>query len=449
MQVLTRVKTIFQPSVMRPGVKRVIANTSWLFTDRILRLIVSLFVGAWVARYLGPSDFGLLNYVTSFVALFTSFTALGLDGIVVRDLVQQAERGQLPGDTIIGTTFFLRFAALLIAVPAAVLAIYFSNPKDHTAIALGIIIAAGSIFQACNVIDLWFQYRVESKSIVMARSSALVLMALARIVLILMRAPLIAFAWVLFSEYVLGTIAAIIVYHIDKQHIRRWRMSFPLAVNLIKQGWPLMFASVAVYVYMRIDQIMIKNMAGDYQAGIYAAATRISEAWYFIPTAIAASVNPTLFRSREISDEIYYGRFQQLFAIMSGISICIAVLVMFGGSLVIHLLFGPQYSAAAPVLVVHIWAAVFVFWGVAQDPWFINEGLMKAMLVRTVIGAFVNIAINIVLIPRHGAMGAAIATVIAYSIPGCFWNFVSPRTRRIFYLQIKSILFPMYVFRSL
>ncbi|HMB95214.1 MAG TPA: flippase, partial [Tepidisphaeraceae bacterium] len=397
---------------------------------------------------LGPSNFGLLNYVTSFIALFTSFTALGLDGIVVRDLVQQAERGELPGDTIIGTTFFLRSAALAIAVPAALITLYFSNLKDHAAIAMGIIIAVGSLFQAFNVIDLWFQYRVESKNIVIGRNIALLLMALARIGLILMRAPLIAFAWVLFGEYLLGTITAIIVYHFDKQHIRRWRLNIPLAVNLLKQGWPLMFASVAVYVYMRIDQIMLKNMAGDYQAGIYAAATRVSEAWYFIPTAIAASVNPTLFRSREIGESIYYGRFQQLFAIMSGISISIAVLTMFGGSFVVHLLFGPQYYAAAPVLVVHIWAAVFVFWGVAQDPWFINEGLMKAMLLRTAVGALVNIAINIVFIPRYGAMGAAIATVIAYAIPGCLWNFFDYRTRRIFYLQLKSILFPIYLFRS-
>jgi polysaccharide transporter, PST family len=414
----------------------IIANTGWLFADRILRMGVGLFVGVWVARYLGVQQFGVFNYATAFVALFSTLSTLGLDAIVVRSIVREPEKRL----QILGTTFWLKLIGGIAALVLAVSCIIVLRHDDQLTISLVAILASVGIFQAFDTIDLWFQSQVQSKYTVIAKNTAFVIITLVKVTLISIHAPLIAFAWTALGEVGLGAIGLIISYRVRGYSPWLWPWSSPLAKTLLKESWPLILSGVTIMIYMRIDQIMLGQMVGDKAVGLYSAATRISEVWYFIPTAIVSSVAPAIYAAKEVSEARYYQRIKQLLRILVLISLLISVPMSLMSGKLITILFGNGYAEAGKILAIHIWASLFVFMGVATSPWFIAEGLTEFSFHRTLIGAVVNVVLNFILIPSYGGIGAAIATVIAYAIAAFLANGLNSKTHRIFIIQLKSLI---------
>ena len=414
----------------------IIANTGWLFADRILRMGVGLFVGVWVARYLGVQQFGVFNYATAFVALFSTLSTLGLDAIVVRSIVREPEKRL----QILGTTFWLKLIGGIAALVLAVSSIILLRHDDHLTISLVAILASVGIFQTFDTIDIWFQSQVQSKYTVIAKNTAFVITALIKVILISIHAPLIAFAWTALGEVGLGAIGLIISYRVRGYSPWLWPWSSPLAKTLLKESWPLILSGVTIMIYMRIDQIMLGQMIGDKAVGLYSAATRISEVWYFIPVAIASSVSPAIYAAKEVSEALYYQRIKQLIRMLVLISLVISVPMSLMSGKLITILFGNGYAEAGKILAIHIWASLFVFMGVATSPWFIAEGLTEFSFHRTLIGAVVNVVLNFLLIPSYGGIGAAIATVIAYAIAAFLANGLNSKTHRIFIIQLKSLI---------
>ena len=414
----------------------IIANTGWLFADRILRMGVGLFVGVWVARYLGVEQFGIFNYASAFVGLFITISTLGLDGIVVRSIVREPEKRSL----ILGTAFWLKLFGGVVALVLAVSCIVLVRRDDQLTIFLVAILSSVGIFQAFDTIDLWFQSQVQSKYSVIAKNTAFAIIALVKVFLISTHAPLIAFAWSGLGEVGLGAIGLMITYKISGYSPWLWSWSFPLAKTLLKESWPLILSGVTIMIYMKIDQIMLGEMVGDKAVGLYSAATRISEVWYFIPGAIASSVTPAIYAAKEISEALYYQRIEQFLRLLSGLAIVVAVPMSFLSGAIITILFGKSYEGSAYILAIHIWTSIFVFMGVGTSPWFIAEGLTQFALRRTIIGAVTNVFLNIFLIPAYGGVGAAIATVISQAFAAFFSNATHPKTRKLFYLQVKSLL---------
>jgi polysaccharide transporter, PST family len=419
-----------------PKSLEIIANTGWLFADRILRMGVGLFVGVWVARYLGVEQFGVFNYASAFVGLFITISTLGLDGIVIRSIVREPEKRS----QILGTSFWLKLFGGVVALVLAVSCIILVRRDDQLTISLVAILSSVGIFQAFDTIDLWFQSQVQSKYTVIAKNAAFIITVLVRVILISTHAPLIAFAWAALGEVGLGAIGLMITYKISGYSPWFWSWSLSLAKTLLKESWPLILSGVTVMIYMRIDQIMLGEMVGDKAVGLYSAATRISEVWYFIPGAIASSVSPTIYAAKEVSEALYYRRIEQLIRMLVLISIIISVPLSFLSSTLITILFGNGYAEAGQILAIHIWASVFVFMGVATSPWFIAEGLTKFTFHQTLIGAVVNVVLNFFLIPKFAGIGAAIATVIAYAIAAFLANGLNLKTRKIFMIQLKSFL---------
>jgi PST family polysaccharide transporter len=419
--------------LLTPGLRKVLGNTSWLMADRLLRMGVGLFVSVWVARYLGPARFGGLNFALSYAALFASLMTLGLDGIVVREIVRDSS--QTP--RILGSALALRLGGSVVAIVVCVLSAALLEPHDRQSLLLVLIVSTSLTFLAFDTIDSYFQSQVRSKLTVWAKNTAFLVMAALRVVLIHMRAPVWTFAVAYTSELALGAIGLVVAYTMTGGSIRRWLPQWPMAVDLLKQGWPLMLSGMAIMIYMRIDTVMLKLMQGDAAAGLYAAATRISEVWYFIPSAIVISVSPAIMRSRG-DPVLYYQRLRHLFSIMIVTSLTIGSFIALASHWIVLRLYSHSYSGAAPVLAVHIWASVFVFLGVAQGPWDISENLLNLALYRTTAGAIANILLNLYLIPHYSAMGAAAATVISYAISSFVANLFSPRTRPIFFLQLKA-----------
>lgn len=420
----------------RYTLQKILSNTGWLFADRILRMGVGLVVGVWVARYLGPEQFGLFNYVVAFVALWTPLAGLGLEGIVVRDLVREPD---CQNETL-GTAFVLKLFAGTITFWAALGAIVYLRPGDRLDHWLVGIVAGGMVLQAVDTIDFWFQSQVQSKYVVFARNLAFALLTLVRVGLIQQHAPLMAFAWTGLVEGAIASIGLMVAYHRTGQHLHAWKASFARAKSLLNDSWAVILSGIAIMVYMKIDQIMLGEMLGNRAVGIYAAATKISEVWYFIPTAIVASVFPALITIKAENIDLYYTRLGNLFSFMARLAYAIAIPITCFSRYLVELLFGSHYAAAAPVLAVHVWANVFVFLGVAQESWNINEGFLKISLLRTLIGAGINVSLNLILIPAYASFGAALATLIAYAFAAVFTNIINQSTRKILVLQLKAML---------
>ncbi|MEO1187108.1 MAG: flippase, partial [Cyanobacteria bacterium J06636_27] len=279
--------------------RKILSNTGWLFGDRILRMGAGLLVGVWVARYLGSERYGLFNYAFAFISLFTPIFTLGLDDVVIRQLVKESSDKQ----KILGTTFGLKLIGGIVSVLFAVGCIVLLGEKNTLTIWLVAILAMTGVFRTADTIDLWFQSQVQSKYTVVAKNIGYLSSTLLKIGLILNEAPLIAFAWATLAEIVIGAIGLICIYQVKGfSKIWNWNWSLTTAKNLLRESFPLIFSGFAILIFMKIDQIMLGQMKGDSEVGIYSAAVRVSELWYFIPTAIVSSVAPSIYAAKEKSE---------------------------------------------------------------------------------------------------------------------------------------------------
>jgi len=426
-----------------PEFSKIISNIGWLFGDKILRVGVGLFVGIWIARYLGPEQFGLMNYAIAFVALFASIANLGLNSIVVRDLVQDPASA----NTTMGTSFVLSVLGGFSAFCLSLLAINYARPDDELAKFIVVLLSLLMVFKATDVVRYWFESRVQSKYVVWMENGIFLIFAAIKIGLIVAEAPLLAFIWALFAEGLLVATGLMIVYALQGGQINAWKTQISRAKNLIKDSWPLILSGLAIMIYMRIDQIMLGQMLGDESVGIYSAAVKISEVWYFIPMTVVASVFPSIIEAKKQNETLYYDRLQKLYDIMVLVALTVAILMTFLSDWVVTLLFGKAYLEASTVLSVHIWAGIFVFLGVASGKWFIIEGLQRYSFYRTLLGAIVNIVSNFFLISKYGIIGAAIATFFSQIIAAYIFDIICLKTRVLFWMKTRALYAPFLFFK--
>ncbi len=370
-----------------PGLRKIISNIGWLFADRILRMGVGLIIGAWIARYLGPQQFGLYNYAIAFVSLFGAIATLGLDQIVVRNLVREPS----DKDEILGTSFVLKLIGGVVTVLLTTGTIILVRPEDKLMHWLVGITATGLVFQAFDAIDFWFQFQVQAKYTVVAKNTAFVLISIVKVSLLEMKAPLIYFVWAGLAETVVGAICLAISYRFSGQKFRSWRINLRQAKSLLKDSWPLIIAGLSIMIYVRIDMVMLGELADDQAVGIYAVATRLSELWVFIPTAIVSSVNPSIIEAKKESETLYYEKLQKIFNVMVVLAYAIAIPMTFFSNYVVVLIFGQNYAVAGGVLSIHIWGQLFGFLGIARVVWFVSLEQKKNAFLFSVCGAFINI----------------------------------------------------------
>lgn len=418
------------------GIKKIFSNISWLFLEKIFRLSVGLFVATWIAKYLGPEQFGLWNFAIAFAALFGIFSTLGLDNIVVRDIVKEPNSI----NEILGSAFFLKFIGAIVALVLAAIVIYFVRSGYNLVLFLVIVTSAGFLFQAFNTIDFHFQSQVLSKYAAYARSTAFIIISVIEILLILLSAPLMAFALAGLAEVILASIFLISAYYLNNHSMRKWRVSFSMIKRLLMDSWPLFLSSIAIMFYLYIDQIMLGQMVGDKEVGIYSAAVRISEMWYFIPVIIADSVFPYIVILKKNSEELYYSRIQDFYNVMVLIGLSIAIIITFSSQRVIGLLFGRDYIEAASILSLHIWSGLFVCLGVASGRWLVVENLQRYSAYRAISGMIANIILNLFLIPKYKGYGAALATLGSISLSAYFFDFLNIKTRKNFFMKTRSLI---------
>ena len=380
--------------------------------DRVLRLVGGLLIGIWVARYLGPNDFGLLNFAFSFVAIAGAIGKFSIEPVVVRELTLHPENGA----KILGTIFRLKLIVgaitTMLVVPLARLA----QPDNPTFFLLVVIGAVGLILNFVDAIDIFYQAKVLSKYVVMVRAIAFLFFAAFRIGLILSDSSVVWFALSGTLELMLGAGLMLWFYQRREANITSWTWHRVTALSLVKDGWPLMVSAVFITVYMRIDQVMIGQMLNAAQVGIYSVAVRISEAWLFVPVLVTQTVMPYFVQLRKDNPVRYQQRLMQLYSLMfwSGVGVGVGALVF--GRLAIHVLFGQSYIDAYVPLVLTIWTGVFIAQGVARGIWLISENLQRYRLYNNLIMTPANIALNFILIPRMGIVGASMASLICVGV---------------------------------
>ena len=395
----------------RPDFRKYFENTSWLLGERILRMAVSLFVGIYVARYLGPERFGLLSYALSFVWLFSSLASFGLDDILVRELVHRPEQR----NNLLGTVFWLKVCGTAV-MGIAIAAVLQFMAEDQRTCWMIVIIAFGFLFQATNVIEFYFQAQVQSKFTVRAQVVQLLITSLFKIYLVWNKAELVWFALALMLDQAVVAVLFLLMYNWKIEWFPFFSFQWKHAKKLMIDAWPLIFTGMVVSVYMKIDQVMLKEMLDAKAVGVYASAVKLCEAWYFVPTAVMASLFPAVIEARKKSETVYDERIQKLYDLMVWGSVAIALPTTLLADWVILILYGTDFQEAADVLRIYIWAGVFVSLGVASSKWLVTENLQRYLFYRTALGAVLNISCNLWLIPIYGIRGAVFATLISYFI---------------------------------
>lgn len=417
------------------GIGRYLKNTAWVLSEKVFRIVDAFFIGIWIARYLGPEEFGILSYAESFIYLFTAIATLGLDQIVVKELVKS--RSKL--DEILGTTFVLRIVGFIIMFSLILVSLTFLDNTDATR-TLILVISFSVALQSFKGIDFYFQSRVLSKYVTIANSAAVGIIALVKIVLIVSDAPLIYFGYAIVLEWLIIAVGYIMAYSSVNLSIFKWTFQLDVAKALLSKSWPLIIGSVAAALYMKIDQVMIKEILDERAVGIYSVAVRLTSVWIFVTVAITQSVFPSLVRVYNDNIEVFYQRLQKLYDVLIKIALVVCVIYFIFAQYFVPVLFGEVYAESTGVLVIYIWSIIFVFLSNASWSFYLNEGLEKFSSIRLIIGAVLNIFINIYFIEWYGLKGAAYATLISYGVSGYLVNALFRKTKINFKMQSKAFL---------
>jgi O-antigen/teichoic acid export membrane protein len=431
-----KTKSLVGSFISRLASQRYFANTLWLIVGKVVNIVVTFLVGICVVRYLRPEGFGVLSYSMSIVTLFSVVASLELDLIVIRELVMHPNQR----NELMGTAFMLKLVGsflTLIAINFAFLFVH-ENAIINTIV---LILATGLIFQSFNVIDFYFQAKVLSRYVVFSQLTSVIIVSIAKMIFIYLKLPLTYFASAVILESIIFAAGLIISFKQQNHNIFEWRFNRGLAISLLKNCWPMILTGLCMSIYMRVDQIMIKQMLDVEAVGQYAAAVRLSEAGYFMPVVLCNSFFPAILNAKNTSKKLYYDRLQKLYALMIWIAIPVAFVITLAADRLVPFLYGKEFLGAASVLKIHIWAGVFVFLGTASNRWLLAENFVKILLFRTSLGCIANIVFNYFAIPRYGLLGAAYGALLANILATYLFDILHPKTRIAFVMKTKAFAY--------
>lgn len=417
------------------SINRVGENILWLIGDKLFRIALGVVVLGAIARYLGLSQFGVLNYAVGLMAIFASVASLGIEGIVIRELVKSPNKASV----ILGTAFVLRCSGAIFAVGLVFLSGLVTRNSDVIA-PLALVVSLAFLPQSFEVIDLWFQKNIQSKFTVMAKGLAALLGAGVKISLVLWKAPLMWFGVALAFDAVFNAVVLVYQFRLRGQSIRAWTPSIDIARVILRDSWPLIFSGFLVAVYMRVEQVLVMNFLGEASAGVYYAATRITEVWLFVPGLILSSVYPLLVEKRHNDLLAFRAQMQNVFDLLTGLGFGIAVGATVLAPFAIPLIYGPKYTGAISILLILAWGAPVVFSGSARAQYFLLENLTIYHTWSALIGIATNTSLALWLMPRFGARGAAMGAIAGYCISAYATSLVFSRLRECGRLQTKAFL---------
>lgn len=409
----------------------VIHNFGWLLFERFVRLGLGIFIGAWVARYLGPADYGTLNYFITYVAVFGCVVNFGLDAIIVRECALNPKNAI----KIINNSLIIRAGIGLICwLSANILLVITTSNIDQ--VIVGSILSFTLLIQPAETFDLWFQSRGQNKKSVNSKLTAFILASVLKVIFILESKDIFYFCLAAVLESALTSIIMLKSYITNGGKIE-FKIDKTLLINNIKESIPFLISNLAILLYMRVDLFFIKEYLGSEGVGKYSVGIIFSQFWYFIPVIISTAISPKLVELKNNNVNKYNQTIRIVFLLFLLMGMIVSFINVAMANFIISLIYGDQYLEAIKVLKIHSITNIFVFMGVAQNIWLINEKKGYINSFKTIIGLIIAALGNWYFIPIFGLVGAACTAVITYFITAFLINYFL--IRKLFYLQIGIV----------
>lgn len=407
------------------GFQKYLRNTGWSFLNRIFGMVLAFFVTAIVARYLGSTKYGILSYAISFVGLFSFIASLGIDQVIYRDIIKFPEKEK----EFLGTAFFLKIISGLITTAIIIVFTIFFIKEDLEQ-KLILIISFSYIFQSFNTTSYAFQARAQNKYLSYITIVVTIILSALKILVVVFNKGVLFLGAIMVIEPILYSFFFAITYSKLYGSIKNWLFSLDTAKKILTESLPLMLSSIFVIIYSRIDQVMLKNFIDVKAVGIYDAAVRLSEVWYFIPGIVVSSLFPSIISAQKISKQLYHERILKLTLFLLFMSSLIAFISTIFAKPIIQLIFGGDFISGYTVLQLYVWSGIGISLGSVIIQYLITEKLASIILYISLIGMILNITLNLLLIPKYGINGSAFATLVSYIIgPLSVVIFRNPRNK--------------------
>lgn len=410
-------------------------NAAWLIGGKVIQMLLSLFVGILTARYLGPSNYGLVNYGTAWVAFFTALSTLGINSVIVKEFV---DHPNTQGEAI-GSALMLRFISSILSSIMIISLVSIVDRNEPMTIAVVALCSLGLVFHIFETFNYWFQAQYKSKVTAIATLIAYVVMSAYKIILLVAGKDVRWFAFATSIDYIVIAVLLMVAYR--KYNGTKLTFSWKRSKAILKTSYHYILSSLMVAIYGHTDKVMLKQMLDESEVAYYSTATTICAMWVFILSAIIDSMYPTILRLHSVDKEAFNRKNRQLYAIVFYVSCFVSIAIILLGDWGIKLLYGEAYAPAGMPLKVVTWYTAFSYLGVARNAWIVSEGKQKYLKYMYCCAAMINILFNLVFIPLMGATGAALASLItqiftSIILPMCFKE-MRPNAK----LMIEAILF--------
>jgi O-antigen/teichoic acid export membrane protein len=416
------------------SLRKISKNTAWLLLEKLVRSVMTIFVGALVVRHLGPDQYGLIAYAVAIIAIFQSIASLGLEGVIVREIlasdvdeIKTLKNNKFFDENIIikrsdnkpnvqlliTSTFTLRLLSGIVLLVLAALTTGILQNWSLTAITLTILMGGPLIFQAADIFDLWNQSRLNSRLTAILKILSYLISNGLRIILVKMDADILWFAVAFFVEAFVIGFGLYLAYTSSNRLVYDYNAQLKIVKNLIKETWPVIIASLSAAVYSRFDQITLEIYLGPKDLGIYSAALLFATASYFIPGIICASVMPEAVRAKQksVSEYIRVLRLTYLFLFLSSLVVC--GLTYAASAYIFSLFYTKEFDEGVEILRIYAMANIPVYLGVAHGIWMVADKKLTISIYRALLGAITAIVLCLQLVPIYGMAGAAYSTVAA------------------------------------
>jgi len=407
----------------------------WLLGGKIVNMILSFFVSLATARYLGPDNFGSINYVAAYVSFFSSITSLGLSVIVIKEI----SMGKEDDNEVIWTGILMRFLTAVFSTIAVIALVSITDKSDPLMVKIAILESIAILASAFDTFMYWFQGKLLGKYTSIASVVAYIGMSLYRIYLLANNADILWFAFATSVDTLLLSLILMLCY--VRENGFHPKVSVRLGKSLMKQSYHYMISGLIAILYSKIDQIMLKQMLDTYSVGLYTAALTIAGLWGMIPSAFIQSVSPILYKNAEENRGMFYKRLRQSYAGIWLLNICWSLGVSIFSYWVIYLLYGKAYLGARGALVIVVWYTGITSIGSLTQVYLATENKNKYVNYFALAGLVTDVVLNALLIPKMGILGAAIATLVTYTVIHIVMPLAIKDTRDAGRLIIQGMLF--------
>lgn len=385
---------------------KVLKNASWIIVCRIAQSVLALVVSSLSARYLGPANFGIINYSAALVAFALPITQLGLNCTLVKEIVAAPDNEE----RILGTSVAMSCISAVISVLGIYLYSVIANGDERTTVLVSLLYSVSLFFQAGELIIYWFQAHYLSKYVSLVSLGVYIAVSAYKIYLLSTEKCVEWFAISNAIDYLLISTVLYIVYR--KLGGKRFAISFSVGKRLLQGSGVYIVSGLMAVIYAQTDRIMLKNIVDDTETGLYSAAITCAGLMSFVFTAIIDSMRPYIFEAKSVDHCEYELRITKLYSVIIYLSIAYSLFCTLFGKIIIWILYGYEYLSATKLLRILVWYTAFTYYGGAQGVWMLGENKQKYLPILGATGAVLNLFLNALLIPQIQAVGAAIATLI-------------------------------------